>query len=309
VIAVIPVRGGALPLGADEAIAECGGHVLLIGESCRTAAAAIAARTHSVRVTEVGSFAPAGWAEALASIVAEHAIVLFPASPDGRDLAPHLAHALGRPLWAGAARVTPDEIVASRHGGRALLTAPVDEPIVATLIPGVRAVETAAGKLEPTIDELPLAIPTRPAASVVGLLRPLGATMDLADAPRIVAGGAGLGSEETFGRLADLAGRLDASVGATRVVVDRGWTPHSRQIGTTGAVVAPELYLAFGISGAVQHLSGVEPATHTIAVNLDPSCPMMTAADLAVVSDAPAVLEALIEELATPAPREASPHA
>ena len=90
-------------------------------------------------------------------------------------------------------------------------------------------------------------------------------------------------------------------MGATRVVTDRGWVGHERQIGTTGVVVDPELYVAFGISGAVQHTSGLGDPRHVISVNVDPHCPMMQMADLAVVSDANAVLDELERLLGTPA--------
>ena len=94
-----------------------------------------------------------------------------------------------------------------------------------------------------------------------------------------------------------VAESLGASTGGTRVVTDWGWLPVSRQIGTTGVTVAPELYLAFGISGAVQHTAGLGNPAHVISVNLDASCPMMAMADLAVVADAPATLAALADRL------------
>jgi electron transfer flavoprotein alpha subunit len=121
--------------------------------------------------------------------------------------------------------------------------------------------------------------------------------MDLAEASRIVAGGAGLESAERFEQLAAVAAALGASVGATRVVTDRGWLAHERQIGTTGVVVDPRLYVAFGISGAVQHTSGLGDPEHVISVNTDPHCPMMQLADLAIVSDANAVLDELLMAL------------
>ena len=135
-------------------------------------------------------------------------------------------------------------------------------------------------------------------AIVLEVLPPDPATMDLAEAPRIVAGGAGLESPARFAQLAAAAEALGASLGATRVVTDRGWVGHERQIGTTGVVVDPRLYVAFGISGAVQHTSGLGQPDHIISVNTDPSCPMMQLADLAVVSDANAVLDELVARLA-----------
>lgn len=298
-IAVVPVRDGALPVGAEEAVAECGGDVVLVGSGCRTAAAALAVSVAARRVTlaEAAPFAPARWAPRLAERLAAERVVVLPASPDGRDLAPHLARALGRPLWAGATAVDETRVAVARHGGLQLLTAPVDGPVVATLLPGTRAVSPPSDAGAPTLDELALAPAPGPAAETLETLAPTGAAMGLADAPRIVAGGAGLGTAEAFAQLTPLGERLDAAVGATRVAVDRDWAGHDRQIGTTGIVVAPRLYLALGVSGAVQHLAAVTPPAHTIAVNLDRSCPMMAAADLAVVADAPATLAALLAEL------------
>ncbi len=134
-------------------------------------------------------------------------------------------------------------------------------------------------------------------AVVEEVLAPDVTTMDLAEAPRIVGGGAGLDSPERFVQLSEIATALGASMGATRVITDNGWVGHERQIGTTGVVVAPDLYLAFGISGAVQHTSGLGQPAHIISVNLDPHCPMMQLADLAIVADANAVLDALAAEL------------
>ena len=112
--------------------------------------------------------------------------------------------------------------------------------------------------------------------------------MDLVEAPRILGGGAGLDSPQRFEQLSEIGSALGASVGATRVITDRGWVPHARQIGTTGCVIDPELYFAFGISGAVQHTAGLGQPQHIVSVNTDPHCPMMQLADLAIVCPATA---------------------
>ncbi|MGH9074952.1 MAG: FAD-binding protein, partial [Acidimicrobiales bacterium] len=134
---------------------------------------------------------------------------------------------------------------------------------------------------------------------VLEVLPPDPATMDLAEAGRIVAGGAGLGSAASFELLASVAAALGASAGATRVATDAGWMSGERQIGTTGVAVAPRLYVAIGISGAVQHVSGLGQPDHVVSVNLDPSCPMMALADLAIVTDGPALLAELAARLGT----------
>jgi electron transfer flavoprotein alpha subunit len=291
-LALVPVRDGQLPAGADEAVAECGGRALVVGTGAARLAGDVGIGAE-VRVAELGPFAAGAYAAALAPVLAEEPLVVLPASPDGRDLAPRLAHALDRRLVAGAVAVSPERVVAARSGGRELHTWPVHQPIVATFQPGVR------GTL-PVTDGRPAVEVTIPWATdhvadtrVVTVHPPDASTMDLTEARRILGGGAGLDSAERFAQLTRVAAAVDASMGATRVITDRSWVPHQRQIGTTGVVVDPELYLAFGISGAVQHTSGLGDPDHVISVNLDPHCPMMQLADLAVVADANAVLDAL----------------
>ncbi len=125
-------------------------------------------------------------------------------------------------------------------------------------------------------------------------------TMDLAEARRIVGGGAGLESEARFGQLDRFAASIGGVMGATRVITDRSWVHHDRQIGTTGVVVDPVLYLAFGVSGAVQHTSGLGHPDHIISVNTDPHCPMMAMSDLAIVADANETLDELLRLIESP---------
>ena len=256
-------------------------------------------------VVESGDFAPAAWAAFLAEHVgviardeqagAESSVVL-PASPDGRDLAPRLAAALQCELFAGAIAVTSTVVQLARHGGLTIVDAHPAGVFVATLQPGVRGVDIDAAMAAPIMVDVVYRTRGEHAdAAVVEVLAPDAATMDLAESARILGGGAGLRTADAFAELGALATRLDASMGATRVITDRGWVEHERQIGTTGVVVDPKLYLAFGISGAVQHTSGLGRPLHIISVNTDPHCPMMQLADLAVVSDANAVLTALLE--------------
>ena len=193
-IAVVPVRDGTLAIGGAEAVAECDGNAILIGDGTEAAARELTGIAVSpIATIERERFAPASWAQ---------------------------------------------------------------------------------------------------------LLAPDAATIDLAEATLIVAGGAGLSGPERFRALARVAVAVNASVGGTRVVTDRGWLAHERQIGTTGVVVDPRVYVALGISGAVQHTSGLGRPQHIISVNTDPYCPMMQLADIAIVADANAVLEALARRLA-----------
>jgi electron transfer flavoprotein alpha subunit len=263
----------------------------------------IATNGHStVRCLELGEFQPARWAATLAPLLASEPIVVLPAAPDGRDLAPRLAATLDRTLLAGAVQVSPERVVLARGGGLAMHTLTPPAAYIATLQIGVRGVDPADSTDSAAIIELDApgtgsATDVQLDARVVEVIGPDPATIDLAEAGRIVGGGAGLTSAEQFDRLAALGSAIGASVGATRVITDRGWVPHERQIGTTGVVVDPQLYLAFGVSGAVQHTSGLGHPDHIISVNTDAHCPMMQLADLAVVADANEVLAHLVDLL------------
>jgi len=300
-IAVVPVRDGVVPAGGLEAISEARGAVIFVGTGTTSAAESARGTAHSVVTIEFADLAPRALASAAAEGVRRNgsdASVLVPASPDGRDLAPHLALALGRPLHAGAVEIRPDVVRVARQGGLSIANIRVDGPYVATLQPGVRGVDTdtaSSFEISPIVVEV--SIHGHSVASVE-VRPPDASTMDLAEAPRIVGGGAGLTDAERFTSLADVAAALDASMGVTRVITDRGWAAHERQIGTTGVVVDPRLYISFGISGAVQHTSGLGQPDHIISVNTDPHCPMMQMSDLAIVADANQVLDALAAELA-----------
>lgn len=304
-LAVIPVRDGVVPAGGDETIAECGGRVILIGS--QTATAEVRTEIVEAHLVEAGSFEPGRWARGLLEVlgreIADTTVLVVPGSPDGRDLGPRLAACLDRPLHAGAISITAERVVVVRAGGAEVHTHLVHEPIVATLQPGVRGLEhhleptTVTGeraasshRLDPQTDT-----PTDATADarVLEVLEPDLATIDLSEAPRIIGGGAGLDGAERFETLSELSEQLGAALGATRVITDRGWIDHSKQIGTTGVIVDPELYISFGVSGAVQHTAGLGSPDYIISVNTDPHCPMMQLSDLAIVSDANAVVDHL----------------
>jgi len=321
VIAVVPVRRGELPLGAAEAASETGGRALVVGEQAQQAALDLrsalgssaglsgqdgnhddpAAPATDLRHCELGVFQPGRWAAGLAEVVADDDVVVLPASADGRDLAPRLAAALDRPLFAGALAIGSQHVVVVRLGGRVVEEHEPTVPFVATLLPGSRAVLASTANLdapeELSIEEVLVDLVDGGDATVVEVDEADPAAIDLAEAERIVAGGAGLKGDDAFELLSRLGKQLHASVGATRVVTDAGIVTHDRQIGTTGVAVNPRCYLAFGISGAAQHVGGIGDPEHIVAANLDPSCPMMALADIALVSDARALVEALVELL------------
>jgi electron transfer flavoprotein alpha subunit len=208
-------------------------------------------------------------------------------------------------MLAGASAATEAGAELLRWSGRVDVAVSTEAPLVATLQPGVRGVAPEEAVAEQGVEDV--ALPETAGAGAVDpdvleVLDPDPETADLAEAPRILSAGAGLGTGERPGAEAvDLLGKvasaLGASLGATRVVTDAGWTSYQRQIGTTGVLVSPELYVAFGVSGAAQHLGGLGEPGHVVSVNTDASCPMSAMADLALVADAPAVLDELAEKL------------
>lgn len=298
-IAVVPVRDGVLPAGGLEALSESRGLAVLVGTDLDTAAADAHGVATRLILAPTTSCAPRVLAAAAAAALDGHAplaSVIVPASPDGRDLAPLLARHLDRNLFAGATEVSPHRVRAARQGGLAIAQFDVHRPFVATLQPGVRGIDEVALD-RPDIVRLAEFDGSSSSVTTIEVLPPDVSTMDLAEAPRIIGGGAGLDGAERFERLSAIAKTLDASMGVTRVITDRGWVSHERQIGTTGVVVDPRLYISFGISGAVQHTSGLGQPDHIISVNTDAHCPMMQMSDLAIVADANEVLDALATKL------------
>ncbi len=295
-LAVVLVRDGVLPAGADEVTAEADGCVTLIGSGTDTVDAA---RLISARCIYLVECRWVDRADVARQVVTQLnvPVVILPSSPDGRDLAPRLAARLGRPLLAGAVRVQNNMAQLSRVAGRVIEYHRIADDAVVTLIPGLRG--SSPTNTSPTIERLSITAVGAHTATVTVLevQPPDAATMDLAEAPRIVAGGQGLASTEKFEQLGRVGAAIGASLGGTRVASDAGWIPFERQIGTTGVAVNPRLYLAFAISGATQHTSGLGNPDHIISVNTDASCPMMTMANLAIVADANATLDALEQRL------------
>ena len=313
-VAVVVARGGRLPHGADEAVAEAGGMAVVVGSGAEDAADQLVSGVQ-VWWSETGAgLQPGALAAGLAPLLRAVPLVVMPSSPDGRDLAPRLAAILDRPLIAHSVAVHTvtdegDRVVGvraqvSRLDDRVLVPVAVDGPAIATLVPGSRTVVAVppAGRPEPLTLPLP-SIVHEPI--VLDVLEPDPETMDLADAARVVSGGAGLATgladeqaRDVFDLLVRVAGAVDASAGATRVATDAGWIGYERQIGTTGVTVQPELYIAFGVSGAIQHVGGVGTPRHIVSVNIDPSCPMTAMADLGLVTDARGLLLELARRFA-----------
>ena len=231
-------------------------------------------------------------------------VVLLPHTRHGLGVAAQVAARLDAALapQAVGARRRPDgviEVTRPAYGDRlyATVEVPAGTALVVTLRPGALGVGPASPGPAPTVEEIPAQVDGAPATPRVR--RVIAAdprTVDLREAERIVAGGRGVGSEG-FRRLEVLADLLGASVGGSRVAVDLGWIPWERQVGQSGRAVSPELYVAFGISGASQHLAGIERARTVVAINQDRAAPLLARAQLAAVADWQPVVDALIERL------------
>ena len=229
--------------------------------------------------------------------------VVLPASANGADLAPRLAAELGAACLLDCARIRPagrDGLMVERwaHDDRAQERWKV--PAGLTLVATLRSSAHRPLRRRPRPARvLKRKTPgVRPRSRLLRRLEVDPGSVRLADAERVVAAGLGIGSRERLPDLEELADHLGAALGASRPLADRGWVPFERQIGTTGQAVSPRLYVAVGISGAMQHTAAIKAVETLIAINRDPSCPMMSRATLGVVGDAAEVVPALNRRLA-----------
>ncbi len=245
-----------------------------------------------------------GYTTVLARLIqkAEPAVVLLGATIQGKDLAPRVAARLGLGLASDctAFEVAADgRLIITRplYGGRAIATViEKTTPQMATVRPNVMMpLELDLSRMAP-LEEL--AVETGDIrAKVIGLIQESSRQqVGLAEAEIIVSGGRGLKGPENFCLLEELADVLGAAVGASRAAVDADWIDHSHQVGQTGKTVTPNLYIACGISGAVQHLAGMKTARYIVAINKDPDAPIFRVADYSIVGDLFEVVPILTEE-------------
>jgi electron transfer flavoprotein alpha subunit len=252
-------------------------------------------------------FIPEVHSESIAALIAEHAptLILFPATYDGRDVAGRLAAKLGVGLAADCTDVRVDEqgrfvqIRPAFGGSLMAVIHQVARPQLATLRPHIMKPEKSPRKITPVLE----------CATAVGLRKPCEKTVieavreiaevggNLDEAEVVIGVGRGLGKIENLKIVNRLAFLLKAAVGGSRGVVDAGWLPYNQQIGLTGRAISPKLYLALGISGAVQHLVGVRSAKEIVAINIDPEAPIFKVATYGIVGDMFAVMPALLANL------------
>jgi electron transfer flavoprotein alpha subunit len=284
--------------------------VAVLGEDADTRARAFAEldRVSVVLTGESPALAPftaRPWVEAVHRAVEalNPSLVLVPATLAGRDIAPRLAARLDAPVASDVIGIAIDQheaVTCTRqvNGGRLVSEVTLSaRPCVVSVRPGSLR-ETPAGGGNAEVRQLDLSgVIQDDRVTIVETTVAEKASEGIATAARIVAGGRGLDKSENFSLVEDLAAQLNAAVGASGAVVGLGWRPHSQQVGSTGTTVAPRLYLAVGISGAVQHTIGMSGADNIVAINRDPEAPIFDIASLGVVGDLFEILPALIDEL------------
>lgn len=261
-------------------------------------------RAHLVTHHLLDDQAPEAWGEALAQLLASRgaAAVLATGTERGNEVMAHLAARADLPFAANCTRLVVGEerwdLTRQRWGGSLLEEATLTGPVkLVTIAPHIHPAVPVDGTGEVTLERYTPDLDDDLARTRVRdrVTRDEGIT--LATAPVVVSGGRGVGSAEAFAVLEELAGLLGGSVGCSRVATNAGWRPHSDQVGQTGTQVAPDLYIACGISGAIQHWVGCMNSKHILAINTDPEAPMVTRSDHAVIGDLHAVLAAVVDEV------------
>jgi electron transfer flavoprotein alpha subunit len=283
-------------------------HAVLIGEAGDGLSASLGdygvATVHLVHHEGLSDYGPTAWGASVAQLIESLGplAVVATGSLRGNEVMAHVGAVTGLPLVSNCTEVDPGdnvwEIVRIRWGGSLLEKTQLEaEPKLLTVAEhsveptlAETSTDTSAKVFTPNLEEHHFS--TRVVdrvASADGLT--------LATSPVVVSGGRGVGSPEGFASLEELAGLLGGVVGCSRVATNNGWRPHSDQVGQTGTVVAPDLYVACGISGAIQHWVGMMASETILAINTDSEAPMVTKADYAVVGDLGEILPAVIEEI------------
>ena len=259
------------------------------------------------------------YTHALASVIKEFKpeIMLVGATPIGRDLGPSVSARVGTGLTADCTKLDigdfplvaqPDkeqlhnQLLMTRpaFGGNTIATiaCPDNRPQMATVRPGVmEKLDKTEGAKAEVIEYNPGFEKNSKYVEILDIVKAVSETVDIMDAKILVSGGRGIGSPENFSVLRELADELGGEVSCSRAVVDSGWMPKAMQVGQTGKTVRPQVYFAIGISGAIQHVAGMEESDLIIAINKDESAPIFSVADIGIVGDYKKIVPALIKQI------------
>ncbi len=246
-------------------------------------------------------FSPDAYAEMMAGIVKEQEadVVIMGATATGKDLAPRMAAHLDAALATDCIEVRSDQgdvtVVRPMYAGKVRATVKLTSDVkIITVRPNVYAAKEKPVSMQ--VEKRSVDLPEGKTA-VKELVTGDKGKLDVTEADIIVSGGRGLKGPENWHMIEDLAGLLGAAHGASRAAVDAGWRPHDEQVGQTGKTVAPSLYIAVGISGAIQHLAGMSSSKYIVAINKDEEAPIFKIADYGIIGDAFEIVPRMIDEL------------
>jgi electron transfer flavoprotein alpha subunit len=283
-------------------------HAVLIGEAARPLADGLGAYgvsvAHQALHERLDDYAPEAWAQCVVELIGSLTprAVLAAGTDRSHEVMAHVAARTDLPLATNCTEVRPGEpyeLTRQRWGGSLLEEAQLTGAVkLLTVAPHAIAAEAVP---EPAALEVKEFSPTLSDGDfrvrVSGRVEAAQNKISLADARVVVGGGRGVGSAEGFGMLEELAGLLGGAVGCSRVVTSLGWRPHADQVGQTGTRIAPDVYIACGVSGAIQHMVGCKSAKCLVAINKDPEAPMVEEADYAIIGDLHQVVPALCDAI------------
>ncbi len=285
------------------AAAQCGGevHILVAGSNCGPAAEAAAqiAGVAKVLVADAPHLADGlaeNMAEQVLAVAGNYSHILAPATAFGKNILPRVAAKLDVAQISEITKVdSPDTFERPIYAGNAIATVQSGDPVKVITV-RTTGFDAAAAGGSASVENV-AAVADSGRSSFVGRELAKSDRPELTAAKVIVSGGRGMGSGENFKILEPLADKLNAAMGASRAAVDAGYVPNDWQVGQTGKVVAPQLYIAVGISGAIQHLAGMKDSKTIVAINKDPEAPIFSVADYGLVGDLFDVVPALVKEL------------
>ncbi|WP_371764858.1 electron transfer flavoprotein subunit alpha/FixB family protein [Massilia sp.] len=294
----------AVTLNTVTAAAQCGGdvHILVAGSGCGAVAEAAAkvAGVAKVLVADAPQFADGlaeNVAEQILAVAGAYSHILAPASAFGKNVLPRVAAKLDVAQISEITKVdAPDTFERPIYAGNAIATVQSTDNVKVITVRGT-GFDAAASEGGSAAVETVAAVADSGKSSFVGRELAKSDRPELTGAKVVVSGGRGMGSGDNFKILEPLADRLGAAMGASRAAVDAGYVPNDWQVGQTGKIVAPQLYIAVGISGAIQHLAGMKDSKTIVAINKDPEAPIFSVADYGIVGDLFEVVPALVKEL------------